>query len=196
MRGREYTLAGGLSLAETLLSLFSFAFISFCSAIFCPIMQASFCLFHCKKKISIFDLSCFCSSCSCFLLFMKFLNTARISSLFSERPHSVQFSVHCSPMQALAEFQNQPAVSNLFTLSSRHLWHLVWAPFPRTALPLSLSVSATQPSLLCVGLAGTCPWLTCVDALHGAGCKTEQQQLHLGLYVQFSHVHVITKPEM
>lgn len=121
----------------------------------CPIMQASFSLSH-LKKISAFHLDCFCSYYSCFLLLlMKFLNTARISSLFCERPHSVQFSVHCSPTQVLAEFQIQSAISSLFTLSIRHLWHVVWGPdlFPEcfcSATISALSGSHWNLSLACV----------------------------------------------
>lgn len=50
----------------------------------------------------------------------------------------------------------------------RRLWHVACAPFPLMALLLPLSASAVQPSLLCVGLSGICPWPTCVKALHRA----------------------------
>lgn len=166
-RGRAYAPAGGRSLPEPLPFLLSSAFLfSFCCAIFCPIMQASFYIFH-FKKFSTINLICFYSYCSCFLLFMKSLNIARISFLFCERPHPVQFSVHCNPTQVSADFR----ASLWFPTSLpyiRHLCHVAWAPFSHMALLLPLSASAVQPPLLCVDLTGVCPWPMCVKALHRA----------------------------
>ena len=158
---------------------------------FCPIAPASFSLSH-LKKVSTFDLSCFCSYYSCFLLlFMKFLNTAGISSLLWETPSSPVFCL-LLPHSSLSWISNPDC--NFQPLHPiRHLWHIVWAPFPRMALLLHLSVSAAQPSLLSVGLAAICPWPTCVAALHRAVCETVQQHPHLQLCGQVWHVHVLSR---
>lgn len=170
-------------------SLLLSAFLSFCSAIFWPIIQTSFCLFHLKNIT--FDLNRFCSYCSCFLLFMKFLNTARFSSLFCERPHSVQLSVCCSPTQVLAELQNQPAISSLFTLSGISG---MWSGLPFLAWPCSYPWVFLQHNCHCsVSVSLESVLGPCVSELCTELCARVQQQLHLWLYVQFSHVHMISR---
>lgn len=162
-----------------LYSLLLATFISFCSGFFWCIMQTSFWLFH-LKKISIFDLNFFCSYCFCFLLFMKFLNTARISSLFYERTHSVC----CSSLSWVLE----PSCYFKLLYPIRLLWHIVWAPFPHMALLLPLSVSAAQPSLLCVGLMESALG-PCVPKLCTECAKQYSNNCTWGWMHSFTHAH-------
>lgn len=181
MRSREYTPAGGWSLAAPFPSLLSSAchFHFFLFWVFLLHNASKFWLFH-LKKISIFDLNFFCSYCFCFLLFMKFLNTARISSLFYERAHSVC----CSSLSWVLE----PSCYFKLLYPIRLLWHIVWAPFPHMALLLPLSVSAAQPSLLCVGLMESALG-PCVPKLCSESAKQYSNNCNWGWMHSFTHAH-------
>lgn len=136
------------------------------------------------KKISIFDLNFFCSYCFCFLLFTKFLNTAKIFSLFYERTHLVFCSLQ---PHARLSWVLEPSY-NFKLYPIRFLWHVVWAPFPCMALLLLLSVSAAQPPLPCVGhmksALGPCVPKLCTEC-----AKQYSNNCTWGWMHSFTHAH-------
>lgn len=181
--------AGNIPLLEAELwlhpsiSLLLTTFISFCSGIFCFIMQTSFWLLR-LQEISIFDLNFFCSHCFCFLLFTKFLNTARISSLFHERTHLV-----CCSLQSHESLSwvLEPSYNFRLLYPSVLLWHISLKSLSMHGPVLTPEWFCAQPSLPCVGLMesvlGPCAPKLCTECA--------KQYSNPRLYAQFQHMHMM-----
>lgn len=164
-------------------------------------MQASFWLFH-LKKISIFVLNFFCSYCFCFLLLTKFSNTARISSIFYERTHSVCCSLqsHASLSWVLESSYN---FKPLYPI--RLLWYIVWAPFPCMALLFTAECFCSTAIIALCGLMesalGPCVPKLCEECENStattvpeAGCTV----LHMPMTNRWTKMWIMkrTKPTM